>query len=55
MSFEMTKGLFKFDFTDQHAILGVPLDAEFNDIRKRYMKIVRRLHSDTCPFENQAD
>lgn len=55
MSFEITKGLFKFDFTDQHAILGVPLDAEFNDIRKRYMKIARRLHSDTCPFEDPAD
>ncbi len=55
MSFEMTQGLFKFDFTDQHAILGVPVDAEFNDIRKQYMKIVRRLHSDTCPFEEQAD
>ncbi|MEG3876348.1 tetratricopeptide repeat protein [Microcoleus sp. herbarium7] len=55
MSFEMTKGLFKYDFTDQHAILGVPLDAEFSDIRKRYMKIARRLHSDTCSFENQAD
>jgi curved DNA-binding protein CbpA len=55
MSFEMTKGLFKFDFTDQHAVLGVPLDAEFSDIRKRYMKIARRLHSDTCPFENPAD
>jgi len=50
MSFEMTKGLFKYDFTDQHAILGVPLDAEYNDIRKRYMKIARRLHSDTCSF-----
>jgi curved DNA-binding protein CbpA len=55
MSFEMTKGLFKYEFTDQHAILGVPLDAEFNDIRKRYMKIARRLHSDTCSFEDQAD
>jgi curved DNA-binding protein CbpA len=55
MSLEITKGLFKFDFTDQHAILGVPLDAEFNDIRKRYMKIARRLHSDTCPFEDEAD
>jgi curved DNA-binding protein CbpA len=55
MSFEATKGLFKFDFTDQHAILGVPLDAEFNDIRKRYMKIARRLHSDTCPFEDPTD
>ncbi|MEG3847134.1 tetratricopeptide repeat protein [Microcoleus sp. herbarium19] len=55
MSFEMTKGLFKYDFTDQHAILGVPLDAEFSDIRKRYMRIARRLHSDTCSFEDQAD
>ena len=55
MSFEMTKGLFKYDFTDQHAILGIPLDAEFSDIRKRYMKIARRLHSDTCSFEDQAD
>jgi curved DNA-binding protein CbpA len=55
MSFEMTKGLFKYEFTDQHAILGVPLDAEYNDIRKRYMKIARRLHSDTCSFESQAD
>ena len=51
----MTKGLFKYDVTDQHAILGIPLDAEFNDIRKRYMKIARRLHSDTCSFESQAD
>ena len=51
----MTKGLFKYDFTDQHAILGIPLDAEFSDIRKRYMKIARRLHSDTCSFEDQAD
>src|SRR6476469_6433135 len=55
MSFEMTKGLFKYDFTDQHEILGIHLDAEFNDIRKRYMKIARRLHSDTCSFESQAD
>ncbi len=51
MSFEFKNGLFKFDFTDQNAILGVPIDAEFNDIRKRYMKIARRLHPDTCPFE----
>ena len=51
----MTKGLFKYDFTDQHAILGVPLDAEYKDIRKRYMKIAPRLHSDTCSFESQAD
>lgn len=51
MSFEFDDGLFKFDFTDHNALLGVPIDAEFNDIRKRYMKIARRLHPDTCPFE----
>jgi curved DNA-binding protein CbpA len=55
MSFEMTKGLFKYDFTDQHAILGVPLDAEYKEIRDRYRDIARRLHSDTCSFESQAD
>ncbi len=51
----MTKGLFKYDFTDQHAILGVPLDAEYKEIRDRYRDIARRLHSDTCSFESQAD
>lgn len=55
MSFQVTAGLFKLDFTDQHAILGVPLDADFAEIRKRYMKLARRLHSDTCPFESKAD
>jgi curved DNA-binding protein CbpA len=55
MSFEMTKGLFKYDFTDQHAILGVPLDAEYKDIIKRYRDIAPRLHPDTCSFESQAD
>lgn len=55
MSFEFKNGLFKFDFTDQNAILGVPIDAEFNDIRKRYMKIARRLHPDRCPFETDKE
>ncbi len=55
MSFKFTKGLFTFDFTDHHAILGVSLDAEFGEIRKRYMRVARRLHPDTCPFESDAD
>ncbi len=55
MSFEFDEGLFKFDFTDHNALLGVPIDAEFNDIRKRYMKIARRLHPDTCPFETDEE
>ena len=55
MSFQIEQGLFKFDFTDHHAILGVPVDAEFNDIRKRYLKIARRLHPDSCKADNEAD
>lgn len=55
MSFEFTEGLFQFDFTDHHAILGVSLDAEFSEIRKRYIRVARRLHPDTCPFQNEED
>ncbi len=47
MSFRIDSGLFKFDFTDHHAILGVPVDADAKDIRKRYLKIARRLHPDS--------
>ena len=53
--FTFTQGLFKFDFTDHYAILGVSLDAEFAEVRKRYMKLARRLHPDTCPLENETD
>ncbi len=54
MSFEVKQGLFQLGFTDSHAILGVPLNAEFSTIRKRYTRIARRLHPDTCPF-NQPE
>jgi curved DNA-binding protein CbpA len=50
MSFRVDSGLFKFDFTDHHAILGVPVDADAKDIRKRYLKIARRLHPDSSSF-----
>lgn len=53
--FKITDGLFSLDFTDCHGILGVSLESDFNEMRKRYMKIARRLHTDTCPFENPAD
>lgn len=55
MSFRIERGLFKFDFTDYHAILGVPLDAEAKDVRKQYLKIARRLHPDSCKAENDAE
>lgn len=55
MSLNIKQGLFQFDFEDPHAILGVPLDADFNTIRKRYMLIARRLHPDSSKVESPAD
>lgn len=48
MSFQIDRGLFRADFTDHHAILGVSVDAEIKDIRKRYLKIARQLHPDSA-------
>lgn len=48
MSVQVTQGLFSLDdFTDCHAILGVPVTADANTIRKRYLKIARKLHPDS--------
>lgn len=55
MSFEIDRGLFKFDFTDHHAILGIAVDAEAKEIRKRYLKIARRLHPDSCKSAIEAE
>lgn len=48
MSFKIDGGLFLFDFADYHAVLGVPVNADSKEIRKRYLQIARRLHPDTC-------
>lgn len=55
MSFKINAGLFKYDFSDHHAILGVPLDANTDDIRKRYKQIARRLHPDSCKAESDQE
>ncbi|MDX2239656.1 MAG: J domain-containing protein [Leptolyngbyaceae cyanobacterium bins.302] len=55
MSFQIERGLFVYDFIDQHAILGVPVDADTQTIRKRYLKIARRLHPDSCASESEVD
>lgn len=54
MFFKIDSGLFQFDFTDHHAVLGVPIDADFKDIRKRYLNIARRLHPDSCTAESEG-
>ncbi len=48
MSFQIERGLFKFDFNDHHAVLGIPIDADVKEVRKRYLKIARKLHPDSC-------
>jgi curved DNA-binding protein CbpA len=55
MSFQIDRGLFQFDFADHHAVLGVPIDADAQTIRKRYLKIARRLHPDSCASESEED
>ncbi|MBW4576054.1 MAG: protein kinase [Aphanothece sp. CMT-3BRIN-NPC111] len=49
------KGFFKFNFMDLHAILGVPVDADINTIRKRYKSIALLLHPDTCSYKNPVE
>lgn len=55
MSLKINGGLFQFDFTDYHAILGVSVDADFKEIRKRYLQIARHLHPDSCMAESVSD
>lgn len=55
MSLKIEQGLFNLEFTDYHAILGVSVDAEIKDIRKRYLAIARRLHPDSGVTENESD
>lgn len=56
MSFQIDRGLFKFDnFTDYHAILGLPVDADDKTIRKRYLIVSRQLHPDSCKAETEEE
>lgn len=55
MSFQIDRGLFQLDFADHHAVLGVPIDADTQTIRKRYLKVARRLHPDSFASESEED
>lgn len=48
MTFPILKGLFRYELIDHYAVLGVPINAEMDKIRARYLKIAYRLHPDTC-------
>jgi hypothetical protein len=55
MSFNIERGLFKFDFTDHHAVLGIPVNADTKEVRKRYLKIARALHPDSSKAESETE
>ncbi|HEY9886757.1 MAG TPA: J domain-containing protein, partial [Candidatus Obscuribacterales bacterium] len=49
------QGLFQFDLTDYHAILGVSIEADAKQIRKRYLMIARKLHPDSLRSATEAE
>ncbi|WP_310425753.1 DnaJ domain-containing protein [Chamaesiphon sp. VAR_48_metabat_135_sub] len=55
MSFQLDRGLFQFEFTDRHAILGVSVNAEEINIRERYQTIARLLHPDSGKWKTDAE
>ena len=55
MSFKIERGLFLFDFTDYHAILGIPINLDKDQVRKRYLKVARSLHPDSCQAKNETE
>jgi tetratricopeptide (TPR) repeat protein len=55
MSFQLDRGLFQFDFTDRHAILGVSVNAEEINIRERYQAVARLLHPDSARWQTDAE
>jgi tetratricopeptide (TPR) repeat protein len=55
MSFQLDRGLFQFEFTDRHAILGVSVNAEEISIRERYQSIARSLHPDSGKWKTDDE
>jgi len=55
MFFKVRIGLFKLDIIDHHAILGLPVNVPPKQIRLRALKIVQRLHPDTCKSETTEE
>jgi len=47
LGMQLDQGLFKFDFNDHYAVLGLPIDADSKMVRKRYLQIARKLHPDS--------
>lgn len=48
-------GLFQFDTTDYHAILGVPIGSSPEKVRQQYLKITRLLFPDVRKFTSEEE
>lgn len=51
----INQGLFKLDFDDHHAVLGLPINSDSRAARKRYLQIARRLHPDSLATGSEID
>lgn len=52
---KIDQGFFKIGFIDHHAILGIAVDTDPKQVRKRYLKIARKLHPDSLSAASDAD
>ncbi|PSO51551.1 MAG: molecular chaperone DnaJ [Cyanobacteria bacterium SW_9_44_58] len=48
-------GLFQFDITDYHAILGVPIGASPEQVRRQYLQITRILFPDLRKIDSEEE
>lgn len=48
-------GLFQFDMTDYHAILGVPIGASPEQVRRQYLQITRILFPDVRKIDSEEE
>ncbi|MEB3358765.1 MAG: J domain-containing protein [Synechococcales bacterium] len=55
MAFKIERGLCKDEFIDHHAVLGISVEADAKDVRKRYLKIARRLHPDSSAIKTDEE
>ncbi|MEO0407035.1 MAG: J domain-containing protein [Cyanobacteria bacterium P01_A01_bin.135] len=55
MALKIDRGLFTGEFVDHHAVLGIPITADPGGVRKRYLRIVRRLHPDSASIKTTAE
>lgn len=55
MAFPIQQGLFQFVDIDHYAVLGIPIGADFKEMRQRYLTVARQLHPDTCKAITKAE